>query len=367
MIDNTTTILYINSMGGRSLLCNQITRELWVWCAQHGIWLSSVHIPGKQNVLADKESREKQPDWELKLNPQLFECIIPPWGTLSVDLFASRWDYQLRPFVSWRPEPEAMAIDAFSLNWKGQYFYAFPPFSLINRVLQKVEQDQSQGIPIVPMWTTQVWFPRLLRPLTDHPLILPKGSSTVTLPFNQDKVYHLQKALNSSGMQSIRKSLTSRGVAEKAAKAILQCWRGSTQKQYSTYLNKWLLCCSSSGLDPYQATPTQALEAQAEEAQALEAQATQAQVHTELCEQGLGYSAINTVRSALSQEVHIPSGVSFGELPIVKQFLKGVFQPALPRYTVIWDPSILLTYLKSLYPVKELSLKMLTYKNVALL
>ena len=44
MIDNTTAISYINSMGGRSLLCNQISWELWVWCAQHGIWLSAVHI-----------------------------------------------------------------------------------------------------------------------------------------------------------------------------------------------------------------------------------------------------------------------------------------------------------------------------------
>ena len=61
MIDNTTAVSYINIMGGRSLLCimcNQITLELWVWCAQLGIWLSAVHIPGKQNVLADKESRE---------------------------------------------------------------------------------------------------------------------------------------------------------------------------------------------------------------------------------------------------------------------------------------------------------------------
>ena len=30
MIDNTTAVSYINSMGGRSLLCNQITRGLWV-------------------------------------------------------------------------------------------------------------------------------------------------------------------------------------------------------------------------------------------------------------------------------------------------------------------------------------------------
>lgn len=54
MIDNTTAISYINSMGGRSLTCNQISRELWVWCANHGIWMPAVHIPGKENVLAER-------------------------------------------------------------------------------------------------------------------------------------------------------------------------------------------------------------------------------------------------------------------------------------------------------------------------
>ena len=75
MINNTTAVSYINSMGGRSLNCNQITWELWVWCANHGIWLSAAHIPGKENVLADKESREKRLDTEWKLNPKLFDCV----------------------------------------------------------------------------------------------------------------------------------------------------------------------------------------------------------------------------------------------------------------------------------------------------
>ena len=195
MIDNTTAVSYINSMGGRSLTCNQITRELWVWCASHGIWLSAAHIPGKENVLADKESRKKDSDTEWKLNPELFSRIATLWGPVSINLFASRLNYQLKPFVSWRPDPEAMAIDAFSLDWRGLCFYAFPPFSLINRVLQKVEQDQSQGIIIVPMWTTQVWFPRLLHLLIDFPVTIPKGPTTLLLPFNREKAHPLQKKL----------------------------------------------------------------------------------------------------------------------------------------------------------------------------
>ena len=70
-----------------------------------------------------------------------------------------------------------------------------------------------------------------------------------------------------------------------------------------------MLFCSSRGFDPYKATPAQALD-----------------FMTDLFEQGLGYSAMNTVRSALSQVLHSPTGVPFGELPTVKQFLKGVFQ-----------------------------------------
>ena len=93
---------------------------------------------------------------------------------------------------------------------------------------------------------------------------------------------------------------------------------------------------------------------------------------TDLFEQGLarlGYSAMNTVRFALSQVLHSPTGVPFGELPTVKQFLKGVFQekPRLPRHSVTWDRAILLSYLKNLSPVKDLTVKMLILKTVALL
>ena len=158
------------------------------------------------------------------------------------------------------------------------------------------------------MWTTQVWFLRLLRPLTDHPLILPKGLRTLTLPFNQDKVHPLQKTLillackvsgNRSHQEAFRKKLPKP-----------YCNPGEGVRTNSTPLSSTNGFCFA--VDPYQATHTQALD-----------------FMTELCEQGLGYSAMNTVRSALSQVVHIPSGVSFGELPIVKQFLKGVFQQNL--------------------------------------
>ena len=68
------------------------------------------------------------------------------------------------------------------MNWKPHYFYAFPPLSLLATCLQKVVQDQSTGILIVPMWTTQPWLTLLLNLLTDNPLALPQMDSLLFLP-----------------------------------------------------------------------------------------------------------------------------------------------------------------------------------------
>ena len=141
-------------------------------------------------------SRENRKDTEWKLDKEIFQKIVSHWSQPSIDLFASRLNYQVEPFISWKPDPEAMAVDAFSLNWGLHVdFYAFPPFSLINRVLQKIEQDQTYGFIIVPLWKTQVWFPRLLRLLVDIPLILPKSKTMLTLPSNQQTVHPLHKKL----------------------------------------------------------------------------------------------------------------------------------------------------------------------------
>ena len=88
----------------------------------------------------------------------------------------------------------------------------------------------------------------------------------------------------------------------------------------------------------------------------------------ELYERSLGHSCLNTARSALSSFIVLDGNVTVGNHPLVQRFLKGVFQtrPAFPRYTSAWDTSIVLTYLKSLCPPKEISLQNLTHKLVVL-
>ena len=89
---------------------------------------------------------------------------------------------------------------------------------------------------------------------------------------------------------------------------------------------------------------------------------------TELYDSGLGYSALNTARSALSTIVNLPGEHTVGSHPLICRFLKGVFKvrPTLPRYEQTWDTSVVLDYLETLHPVATLSLKDLTLKLVML-
>ncbi len=102
MTDNATAVAYINNMAGsRSSLCNDMAREVWEWCMTTNIWLTASHIPRKLNVVADKACRAFDGSTEWKLDANIFQKLTSHFGTPEVDMFASRRNYQMMPFVSW--------------------------------------------------------------------------------------------------------------------------------------------------------------------------------------------------------------------------------------------------------------------------
>ena len=185
-LDNMTAVSYIKNMGGtHSLLCNKLAKEIW------NIWLSATHIPGVTNVEADKASRKFNDRTEWQLNPCMFDKIIQIWKRPEIDMFASRINYQFKPFASWKPDPEAQAINAFTLNWHDKYMWIFPPFSLMSDVLKKLREDQGKAIIIAPIWPTQAWWPRLCQMLIDKPVELANKKRLLILPSDQNKIHPL--------------------------------------------------------------------------------------------------------------------------------------------------------------------------------
>ena len=133
----------------------------------------------------------------------------------------------------------------------------------------------------------------------------------------------------------------------------MAAWRDSTKKQYTTHIKKWLLYCSTNNCDPVHPSLATALE-----------------FLTSLYHQGLSFSSINTARSALSSFCNFEKlDVAFGQLPLVKRFMKGVFQlrPSLPKYHSMWEVKSVFDFLRSQPPISELPLKELSPRLALLL
>ena len=61
---------------------------------------SSAHMPGKDNCEADAESRTENDDIEWSLNSGTYDAIISIFKELTVDLFASRLNNELKKYAS---------------------------------------------------------------------------------------------------------------------------------------------------------------------------------------------------------------------------------------------------------------------------
>ena len=132
----------------------------------------------------------------------------------------------------------------------------------------------------------------------------------------------------------------------------MSSWRESTKKQYRTYLARWHKFSTKWSCDPLQPTVTDVIE-----------------FLTELFHSGIGYSCLNTARSALSTVIVFPDNTPAGSHPLVVRLMKGVFErrPSLPKYTSTWDVNVVLECLRNFEHVRKLSLKELSWKLTILL
>lgn len=156
-------------------------RKIWEWCLKRNIFVSASFIPGLSNLNADFNSRNFSDSTEWMLKIEIFQRLCLQTFFPDIDLFASRLNYQVAMFVSWFPEPGAWRYDAFSFSWKELSPYIFAPFSLIDRVLNKIIEDEvSQALLVVPHWVSQTWFPVLLSLCIDFPIRIPRHRDLTT-------------------------------------------------------------------------------------------------------------------------------------------------------------------------------------------
>ena len=184
-LDNTTAVPYINKKGGTiSASCNKLAKDIWNWAKGQDIWITASHVPGVKNTTADLRSRLFYDNKEWSLNERVAKPLFDHFGKPEIDLFASRLNSKCSKYASYKPDPDAYHVNAFSLCWLNLNAYIFPPFSIVGRVLAKLAQDRATALVIVPCWQTQPWFPqfvRLVKPGTT-PLLIPAHQHLLQLP-----------------------------------------------------------------------------------------------------------------------------------------------------------------------------------------
>ena len=177
--DNTTVVAYIRHQGGThsTVLSEEVWNNLNL-CLAHNIQLLAKHIPGRFNTLADRMSRIDKPiSTEWSLNQEIASKIFQIMDFPSIDLFAKRLNHRLPLYVSPIPDQKALSIDAISMDWNRIHAYAFPPFHLIQTVINKVRISQCRIVLIAPLWPDRPWFPELLGLLVSPPVSLPVMSN----------------------------------------------------------------------------------------------------------------------------------------------------------------------------------------------
>ena len=94
---------------------NCIAYSISELCLSFDCSIEAFHVPGIENVCSDRLSRKHESSLEWKLHPTVFKWIGERYFAPDIDLFASRLNYQVGRYVSWKPDPGAWAVDAFSV------------------------------------------------------------------------------------------------------------------------------------------------------------------------------------------------------------------------------------------------------------
>ena len=161
---------------------NKISRDRSLWCISKKIHISAAHIPGHVNAEADKLSRNYKDDLEWSLDQSIFQKIQCIYIEMKIDMFSSRLNVKLKDYVSFYPYHGELAIDAFTMNWNSALLYMFPSFSLIPRILQKVQLDQAEVVLVAPVWQThESGWPHLLKLLCQNWHLLPPAKDILLL------------------------------------------------------------------------------------------------------------------------------------------------------------------------------------------
>ena len=171
------------------------------------------------------------------LDRDVYRQIEIRYGKCDIDLFASRLNYQFKPYVSYTPDKDATVINALAMALSNIMCYVFCSFSIMGTVLHKIASDKAEcscdcsnlaDSTLVPAASPHD-LPGQLLTIEHSAFTDTTGGPFETAPAEKDETW---------SFSIIRETFKSRGLSEETQSILLSSWRDSTKKQYRTYFKK---------------------------------------------------------------------------------------------------------------------------------
>ncbi|CEP12049.1 hypothetical protein [Parasitella parasitica] len=134
---------------------------------------------------------------------------------------ANRTTRQLPYYVSWMLDPDALYTDALSIPWTNLATpFANPPWNLISRILNKIQQEQVPLVTlVVPYWPSALWLPLLRRLALSSPWLLPPSSGANHIP--SDPTSFTRTELDALRVAALRSQLLKQHLNAQAVEDIM--------------------------------------------------------------------------------------------------------------------------------------------------
>ena len=157
---------------------------------------------------------------------------------------------------------------------------------------------------------------------------------------------------NTSDREGVREVFLIQGFDNDTVDILMASWRKGTFSNYSLYMRKWFKFALFNKVSPVELPVQVALAFLAS-----------------LVRQGKSFNQICMTRSALSSVINQQQNVSFGNIPIAKRYMKGIFEnnPTLPKFQFTWNVSLLFNYFRNMQEIQSLDIQKLTQKLVMLM
>ena len=124
--------------------------------------------------------------------------------------------------MSYKPDPNAYAVDAFSLDWSKLQFYAFPPFCCISQYVQKIKTDKQEGILVTPHWPTQQFYSKIIKMKKGLPLIIPANSGKPCRSKRLEKFVDSSSKDRVDGLSCVRERFLIEGLSNESTNIIME-------------------------------------------------------------------------------------------------------------------------------------------------